>query len=49
MTAMLDAIVFKATPNGVHWDVLRDDKFVNAYSLQFIAERAATRLAKVAM
>jgi hypothetical protein len=45
---MVDLIVFKATPNGIRWHVTRDDKLVNAYSLQFIAERAATRLAKVA-
>ena len=45
---MVDLIVFKATPNGIRWHVTRDDKLVNAYSLQHIAERAATRLAKVA-
>ena len=42
---VVDFIIFTATPNGLRWDVTRDDRLVKVYSLQHIAERAATRLA----
>ena len=44
-TPLFDYVVFKAPPNRLRWHVTRDDELVNEYSLQFIAERAATRLA----
>ena len=46
--AMSELISFKSTPHGVHWHVTKDDTLVTAYSVQFIAERAATRLAVAA-
>lgn len=45
---MGNLVVFKSSPNGMRWHVMRDDKVVKEYSIQIIAERAATRLAKVA-
>lgn len=45
---MAGAIIFKSAPNGPSWRVTQDDRLVRQYSIQFIAERAATRLATMA-
>lgn len=45
---MIDHIIFESIPHGERWHVRRDGKLVTQYSLQRIAERAASRLARTA-
>lgn len=42
---MPDIVSFKSSPHGLQWHVTKDDVLVTVYSIRFIAERAATRLA----